>query len=380
MKKILRFLILILLVVLVVGCAKDRTEHNDDFPNDNPPVDNTPASDGERANLSNLAPQENRKVIYKARISLISTNPSEAYENITDKLTDYDAYVESLEISTDIIKATLRVKTDNLTDFISHIQTQGETVSYVLNSEDITNTYITYQARLIALQTQHTRLLELYEEATDTKTRTEIVEQLLDVEAEMEQIELKLNQYDSLVEYSTINLTITKVDNLNAILPQTEAPSIADYTTTSNSATIIISNKHDKIIEVKVTLLLDGKKVDEISKTIYQYDQGEFEFKDLKPGTTYRIEATAQANDERPSYKTYLTIITESRYISTVGKVFIGSLNAFVEVLKFLLLAIIAILPFGAAGTGIGFGIRAIYKKKKLKKQIKQIQNNTIMP
>lgn len=378
MKKILRIFVFIFLVVFIVGCAKqiESPIYNGGDSN-NPPISdepNKPNPDGEKTNLSNLSPQEGRKVIYNASLGIITTDPSEAYKNITDKLAEYDAYVESHEISNQKYKVTFRVKTENLTTFINLIQAQGETISYILNSEDITNTYITYQAKLTALQTQHERLLELYNEATDTKTRAEIAEQLLDIEAEMEAIELKINEYDSFVEYSTIYLTLTKVENLNEILPQTEAPTIYEDKVTNKSVTILINNIRDKVIDVKVTLLHDGKVVEEVTKTVYQYDKTEVEFKNLKPGKTYRIEAIAEATGERPSYKTYLTVETEDTYFSTIGRVFVGSINAFIQVLKYLSFALIAVLPFGVVGTGIGFGISAIYKKNKQKKQAKKVQ------
>lgn len=82
------------------------------------------------------------------------------------------------------------------------------------SSENVSQQYYDTQARLKAQRTKQERLLSLLEKADSMETIVALEDALSEVEYEIESLSTSLNEYDSLISYSTIELTLDEVKTI----------------------------------------------------------------------------------------------------------------------------------------------------------------------
>jgi len=364
MKKL--FIISILgLLILLSSCKSDYSkESNGDTPpqtSDTPPPVTEPGSE---VNLSDSPALVNRKIIYKVNLGIVSTSPSETYNEVIENLTTYDAYVESEEITSSLYKMTIRVKSINLTTMVNAIQQSGNTLNYTKTSEDITNTYSTFAARFSALETQHARILELIEVAETLNDILVLEAKRVTIEAELNEIGFKLNNFDSLIEYSTLYLTISKIENISELLPKTTTPNVSEDIIEKDSISLSLFNSSDKPTTMTIIIMQNGIQIKELTKNLYQNSQETIEIDGLKPGKKYRVEVFSQSPSHSISVPRIIEVETTSTYLSKISDGFTGSLNALISFLQFIGIAVVVILPFALVFTIIGIPLRILYIKK----------------
>ncbi len=91
------------------------------------------------------------------------------------------------------------------------LETLGNVPYSSSNADNITMQYHDTQARLTARRTEETRLLELMSMAKDVEEMLKIEGYLSDVRYEIESLESQIKNWDSLVSYSTLSLSIEEV-------------------------------------------------------------------------------------------------------------------------------------------------------------------------
>lgn len=106
---------------------------------------------------------------------------------------------------------TIRIPAESLDGFVDHIAGESNVLSHQENTRDVTLSYVATESRIIALQTEQERLLELLAQAEDMSSLLMIDERLTEVRTELEQVTSQLRLYDNLVDYGTVSLSITEV-------------------------------------------------------------------------------------------------------------------------------------------------------------------------
>ncbi|MBQ2213005.1 MAG: DUF4349 domain-containing protein, partial [Erysipelotrichaceae bacterium] len=97
-------------------------------------------------------------------------------------------------------------------EFIQSLRdSSGSIIDISTNVDNITRQYDNNEIRIEALETQHTRLLQLLNEAKDLNDIIQIEARLSEVETEITQLKSYKNSMDADVAYSTIDLTIREV-------------------------------------------------------------------------------------------------------------------------------------------------------------------------
>merc|ERR1711879_235378 len=105
---------------------------------------------------------ENRKIIYEADLSVLTLDIDETYSSVLDVVGEYPAYIESEWVNEKKVTLKIRVESSEFDSMILELKEEGEELlQYNKTSEDITNQYSTFEARLDALNAQHTRIIEL---------------------------------------------------------------------------------------------------------------------------------------------------------------------------------------------------------------------------
>jgi hypothetical protein len=308
-----------------------------------------------------------RKIIYTARLKMNSETPSDIYNSVIDSLDTYSAYVESADITTTRYIVYIRVLSENFTEFVEEIKTTGEVVSFSKTSEDVTNSYSTFEARKLALETQHTRILELIEEAVNLEDILTLEDARFEIETELNQIGSSLANYDSLVDFSTVILTINKVTEEEVVLPKSSSPIVKVLEVTKDTIDLEVHNSSEQSANIYVDLLLNGEFIRQYEETTYGDSTVVFEIDDLKSFKEYTFKVTSITADHRESNVVSRYTTTEKTFINEVANIFIISFNSLVSIVTFLSLAVVAILPYAIVGVALFFPVRILYKKFRIK-------------
>lgn len=109
---------------------------------------------------------------------------------------------------------TIRLPQEQFDTFLGRTGELGYVTSQSESSENVSQQYYDTEARLKAQRTKQERLLSLLEKADSMETIVALEDALSEVEYEIESLTTSLNQYDSLISYSTIELTLDEVKTI----------------------------------------------------------------------------------------------------------------------------------------------------------------------
>jgi len=169
---------------------------------------------------------ENRKWIITVDMNVETENLEELQAALDEKIHTLSGYVEDQSTHNGSAYATRRYRSANWTvripaekvdQFTQDVSGLANVVSNNLRREDITLQYVATESRVLALQTEETRLLELLAQAETMADLLEIEARLTDVRYELENYASQLRLYDNQVDYATIYLYIEEVQQYTPI-------------------------------------------------------------------------------------------------------------------------------------------------------------------
>lgn len=147
-----------------------------------------------------------RKIVY-------TVNSTYDVSNLTQSITTLKSFLNSDEwfdyeyVRSDRADFKLRIKTDRLDEFTDLLETSFQVRSFTKQGLDVSLQYQDKTNRILSIELQITRLLELYEDASLSEMIT-INQQLSSLEVEMMRLQGELSVFDSLVDYSEVNVTL----------------------------------------------------------------------------------------------------------------------------------------------------------------------------
>ena len=163
----------------------------------------------------NLLKDENKKVILTANMMMETKDLDETTSCLLEKVNTYGGYVQksssyTRNSSTRVYEATLRIPAEHYSEFISELKTAGNTLSYNDEIEDVTDSYTDIQARINSLKAQETKVLEFYDKAESIEDLMSVESRLSDLRYQIEYYEAQIKNYDLLIAYSTLYITVTE--------------------------------------------------------------------------------------------------------------------------------------------------------------------------
>ncbi len=147
----------------------------------------------------------NRKIIYKAYVSVYTDDVQKTITAINSKLQE-DEWIDSQSIDKTSGNIVYRVKSSRLQTFLEEIKQQGSVGNIEVTSEDVTLNYHDIQAKLDSLYALRTSYNNMISTATDTEELLSITKALSEVETEIAKYEYRKNNIDQQIEYSTIRV------------------------------------------------------------------------------------------------------------------------------------------------------------------------------
>ena len=163
----------------------------------------------------NLRKDENKKLILTANMQMETKDLDETISSLLEKVNACGAYVQrsssyTRNSSTRIYEATLRIPADQYGAFIAELKGAGNTLSYNDEIEDIKDSYTDIQARINSLKAQEERVLDFYRKAETIEDLMSVESRLSDLRYQIEYYEAQIKNYDLLVAYSTLHITISE--------------------------------------------------------------------------------------------------------------------------------------------------------------------------
>lgn len=164
-------------------------------------------------------PADSRKLIVTVNLSAETEDLDALLAWLGNRIGELDGYVQEQTVfngsagserrrSADL---TIRIPSGKLNGFLDEVEGKTNLISRNLSREDVTLDYVDTESRLNALRVQEARLLELLAEAASMADLLEIETKLTDVRYEIERVTSRLRTYDDLVDYATVNLSVSQV-------------------------------------------------------------------------------------------------------------------------------------------------------------------------
>ena len=118
-------------------------------------------------------------------------------------------------------RLTIRVPAEKLDSLVAQVKGASNVVSYNESVEDVTLTYVDMETRILSLETERDRLLELMDKADNLSDLLEIEARLTQVRGSLESITAQLKVLANQVNYATVELYINQVKVYTEVEEQT---------------------------------------------------------------------------------------------------------------------------------------------------------------
>lgn len=180
---------------------------------------------------------ENRKWVITVNMEAETEDLDGLMAGLDEEITGLDGYVEDQEIYNGSAYAsrrhrnanlTIRIPADRVEEFTQAVSGIANVVSTNVSRDDITLQYVDTESRVTALKTEEARLLELLAQAQTMSDLLEIEARLSDVRYELESYSSQLRVYDNQVDYATIYLFISEVQEYTPVAEKTVFQRIRD--------------------------------------------------------------------------------------------------------------------------------------------------------
>lgn len=185
------------------------------------------SGDGAVKNNVDVTVDTDRKMIKTVNLSAETREFEQAMATLETQVRQLGGYIERLETyngsrysgsrSTRYSNMTVRIPKGNLDDFL-------ETVSGVCNVtrkneelKDVTLSYVDIESRRDTLRTEQERLLSFLEKAESVQEIISLEERLSNVRYQLESMEARLRTIDNQVDFATVNLDISEVQELTPV-------------------------------------------------------------------------------------------------------------------------------------------------------------------
>lgn len=161
------------------------------------------------------------KLIYTGYLTLECTDLKAAMPGLEELVSDHGGYLERQEVyqqtGWQTADYTVRVPSEQYQAFMGAVeQWKGGKVTYQSSSvDDVGEQYADIENRLETLQIKLDRLQDLLSQAETVEDMITIESAISDVEYEIEDLSGQKNRYDSLIDYSTVYITLQQVNSLS---------------------------------------------------------------------------------------------------------------------------------------------------------------------
>jgi len=174
---------------------------------------------------SSAADIDQSKIIYSAEASVETTEFDVTLEKLQALIAENNGFIESSSVSGKnyyyssrgtfygrSAQYTIRIPSARFSALTGSLSTLGNVPYCNTYTDNITTQYYDTQSRLEAYRTQEQSLLAMMEKAETVSDLLEIEDKLSEVRYNIESLQSRLTNWDRLVSYSTVTLSINEVE------------------------------------------------------------------------------------------------------------------------------------------------------------------------
>ncbi|MFL2098483.1 DUF4349 domain-containing protein [Marinilactibacillus psychrotolerans] len=206
---------------LMIACSNQENEPSEDsmaVPDQNSSVTMDSEIEEGAASVEQSELLIGEKVIKSVDVGYETTDFQESIDYIEKIIENHGAYIEysnewndSADQQNRSLNYTLRVPTESLDTFLDELEEMNAyKESEMISSEDVTQSYHDTEARINVLNNKEERLNTLLEEAESVEAIIQIEDSLSETIAERESLQSIIENYDSLIDYTMVNVTLTE--------------------------------------------------------------------------------------------------------------------------------------------------------------------------
>ncbi|MBQ7386703.1 MAG: DUF4349 domain-containing protein [Clostridia bacterium] len=171
---------------------------------------------------------EDRKIIKNVYESIHTDKYDDFMSRLRDAISEAGGYISSASYNgssyynEDALRRAnlvIRVPAENLDKFTTTVDSLGIVYSYNESMSDVTAAYVDVESRISVLKAEETALLEMLSLAKNVSETLEIRTRLNQVQSDLASLEAQKKTYDSLVAYSTINMSVSEVRRAESVNP-----------------------------------------------------------------------------------------------------------------------------------------------------------------
>ena len=168
---------------------------------------------------------QTEKIIYSAYAEVETTEYEKTVQSVSEMVERFGGFIESSSVSGANYYRTsrglkslrsasfaLRIPCEHFEELTNSLSELGNVPYCNTSSENVTAAYYDVEARKTAYEAQEKRLLEMLEIAESVEDLLAIQQQLSNVQYEIDSLQSRLTNYDRQVSYSTVNLTVSEVE------------------------------------------------------------------------------------------------------------------------------------------------------------------------
>jgi hypothetical protein len=174
------------------------------------------------------------KIIYSGSASVETIRFEETIEKVYTLIDEYGGFVESSYVTGKDYSTTyynrpgyrsasftIRVPRDSFQSFTGALEELGNLTRSSVQAQNITSSYFDTQSRLNTYRTEEERLLDMLSKADTVEDMLNIEDRLASVRYSIESLTTTLTNWDSKINYSTLELNISEVKELTQETPIT---------------------------------------------------------------------------------------------------------------------------------------------------------------
>ncbi len=224
MKKIRILALCLALLMLLAGCggaSENTLDKGYDKPQESAGLTGSDTAASTQTNL----PQA-QKLIRKVWLDAETEDMDTLLADVEARISALGGYVEARDIENGSTYSnrryryadlTIRIPAEQLYSFVDDVSAVSNITSTRESTDDVTLSYVENESKVIALETEQTRLLELLAKAETMDDILKIESRLTDIRAQLEEVKSQLRLYDNLVSYGTVYLNITEVQTYTVV-------------------------------------------------------------------------------------------------------------------------------------------------------------------
>ena len=235
MNTTMKLIALLLALTMLAGCGSSsspamKNEMAMDMPM---ATESAMMASGTLSGASDSVAQEvstDQKLIKRVNMDAETEDLEALLPLLMEEISALGGYIESQEIYNGSSYAsyrhrnaqlTIRVPAENLNGLVDQVKGASNVISYSESVEDVTLTYVDMETRILVLETERDRLLELMEKAENMSDLLQIEARLTQVRGNLESINSQLKVLQNQVSYATIELYISQVKVYTEVEEQT---------------------------------------------------------------------------------------------------------------------------------------------------------------